>query len=279
VPPQQRGLVSGLLGVCTPVASVCGTYLVKAFAGSLLAMFLVPCALGGVFIVLFAAVLNDRRRTATPPAREERPSWSLRALLASFYVSPRQHPDFAWAFLSRFMFVMAYAFLASYQAFYLLKHLGSREAQVPGQIFLATLVTSGVVVAASLAGGRLSDALKRRKVFVVGASTIYAAAMCLVALAGSFSAFLLAAGLGGLGFGTYVAVDLALVTEVIPSRTDAAKNLGVFNVANALPFAVAPALAPLILGLTHGSYSALYAVAGACALGAAAAITRVRGVR
>jgi MFS family permease len=278
VPPQQRGLVSGLLGICTPVASVCGTYLVKAFAGSLLAMFLVPCALGGVFIVLFAVVLNDRR-TVTPRPGGHGSGWSLRTLLATFYVSPRQHPDFAWAFLSRFMFVMAYAFLASYQAFYLLKHLGSSEAQVPGQIFLATLVTSGVVVAASLTGGRLSDALGRRKIFVLSASAVYAIAMCAVALAGSFGVFLVAAALGGLGFGIYVAVDLALVTEVIPSHRDAAKDLGVFNVANALPFAVAPALAPLILRLTHGSYPALYAVAGVCALGAAAAISRVRGVR
>jgi hypothetical protein len=41
-----------------------------------------------------------------------------------------------------------------------------------------------------------------------------------------------------------------------------AKDLGVLNIAGALPFAVAPALAPLILAVGGGSYSALYAVAG-----------------
>ena len=53
--------------------------------------------------------------------------------------------------------------------------------------------------------------------------------------------------IAGLGFGVYVAVDLALVADVLPSSASTAKDLGVFNMAGALPFSVAPALAPLIL--------------------------------
>ena len=47
--------------------------------------------------------------------------------------------------------------------------------------------------------------------------------------------------IGGLGFGMYVAVDLALVADVLPNK-DNAKDLGVFNIASALPFSIAPAL-------------------------------------
>src|SRR5579862_7526178 len=53
VPAAQRGLVAGVLGVCTPIASVSGTFLVKLFTGSQLIMFGAPCAIGGVFILLF----------------------------------------------------------------------------------------------------------------------------------------------------------------------------------------------------------------------------------
>ena len=42
VPVGQRGLAAGVLGVCVPIASVAGTFLVKLFTGNLLAMFLVP---------------------------------------------------------------------------------------------------------------------------------------------------------------------------------------------------------------------------------------------
>src|SRR5207253_128091 len=88
VPEAQRGMVSGVLGVCTPVGSVIGTFLVKLFTGNLLVMFLAPCAVGGFFILLFAVVLDDRRLAVAA-----RPSWSLREFAATFYVDPRKSPD------------------------------------------------------------------------------------------------------------------------------------------------------------------------------------------
>jgi MFS family permease len=276
VPSGQRGQVSGVLGVCLPVASVCGTFLVKLFTGSLLAMFMGPCAIGGLFILLFAVTLNDRRL-----ANAEKPAWSVREFASTFYVNPRKNPDFSWAFASRFMFVMAYAFLATYQAYYLLDKIGSAEADVPQQIFLGTLAQSTVIVAASLVGGRVSDRTGRRKIFVLTASIVYGLALFVVAIASNFSGFLVGMAIGGLGFGVYVAVDLALVVDVLPGKDNAAKDLGVFNIAGALPFSIAPAIAPAILaiGSGSGSYGMLYAVAGLCAITGAFAILPVKRVR
>jgi MFS family permease len=230
VPQVQRGLVSGFLGVCVPIASVSGTFLVQLFTGNRPAMFLAPCAIGGFFILLFAARLNDRRL-----ARADRPAWSLREFASTFYVNPRRSPDFAWAFTSRFLFVLAYAFLVTYQVYYLLEKVGSAEAEVPRQIFLGTLVQSVVVVAASLVGGRLSDRTGRRKVFVLTAAVVYGLAMFVLAIAGSFDGFLVGMAIGGLGFGVYTAVDLSLVVDVLPDKDNAAKDLGVLNIAGALP--------------------------------------------
>jgi MFS family permease len=273
VPPAQRGLVAGALGICVPVASVGGTFLVQLFTGNRLAMFLAPCAIGGFFILLFAARLDDRRL-----ARADRPAWSLRELASTFYVNPRRNPDFAWAFASRFLFVLAYAFLATYQAYYLLDRIGSAEADVPRQIFLGTLAQSVVVVAASLVGGRLSDRTGRRKPFVLAAAVVYGLAMFVIAVASSFDGFLVGMAVGGLGFGVYVAVDLALAVDVLPDKDNVAKDLGVFNIAGALPFSVGPAVAPAILAI-GGGYGVLYAVAGVCAIMAAVAILPVRRVR
>ena len=152
VSAAQRGVVSGVLGVCLPAASVAATYLVQAFDQTDLTMFLAPCAVGALFVVLFTAKLHDRR---LDPARK--PAWSPRELLGSFYVNPRTSPDFAWAFVSRFMFVMAYAFLVTYQAYYLLDHIGIDEGDVPHQIYIGTLVQSAVLAITSPVAGRLSD--------------------------------------------------------------------------------------------------------------------------
>jgi MFS family permease len=273
VPTSQRGLVSGVLGTCLPIASVSGTFLVQLFTGSQLAMFMAPCAIGGLFVLLFAVTLKDRRL-----AEADKVPWSWREFAGTFYVNPRKNPDFGWAFASRFLFVLAYAFLIVYQAYYLLDEIGSAEADVPQQIFLGTLAQSVVVVAASLIGGRLSDRTGRRKVFVVTASIVYGLAMFVVAVASNFNGFLVGVALSGLGFGLYVAVDLALVTDVLSDK-DRAKDLGVFNIANALPFSVAPSIAPVILAIGNGSYGVLYAVAGGCAILAAAAILPVTRVR
>jgi len=110
---------------------------------------------------------------------------------------------------------------------------------------------------------------------------VYGLALFVVAIASDFSGFLVGMAISGLGFGVYAAVDLALVVDVLPDKRDAAKDLGVFNIAGALPFSVAPAIAPAILAIGHGggSYSVLYTVAGLCAIIGAAAILPVRRVR
>jgi MFS family permease len=274
VPTAQRGLVSGVLGVCLPIASVSGTFLVQLFTGNQLAMFLVPCAIGGFFVLLFAVTLKDRRL-----AKADKPAWSLREFASTFYVNPRTSQDFAWAFTSRFLFVLAYAFLVTYQAYYLLDKIGSAEAEVPRQIFLGTLIQSTFIVIASVISGRLSDRTGRRKIFVLTAAIVYGLAMFAIAIASDFDAFLVGMAIGGLGFGMYMAVDLALVADVLPKKASAAKDLGVLNIAAALPFSIAPALAPAILAVGRGSYGVLYSVAGVCAILGAVAIVPVKRVR
>jgi MFS family permease len=103
--------------------------------------------------------------------------------------------------------------------------------------------------------------------------------MFVVAIASTFNGFLVGMAIGGLGFGLYTAVDLALVADVLPAEDKVAKDLGVLNIAGALPFSIAPASAPVILAIASGSYGALYAVAGICAIIGAVAVLRVRGVR
>jgi len=172
----------------------------------------------------------------SPAAKSDKPKWSLREFASTFYVNPRKDPDFSWAFASRFMFVLAYAFLATYQAYYLLDKIRTAKADVPQQIFLGTLVQAVVVVAASVIGGKLSDRTGRRKIFVLTASIVYGVALFVVAIASNFSGFLVGMAISGLGFGVYAAVDLALVVDVLRDKRNAAKDLGVFNIAGLFPF-------------------------------------------
>lgn len=274
VPADQRGFVSGLVGTCLPIGAVSATFLVNLFTGDELLMLLVPSAIGGILVVLFAATLHDRRLATT-----DRPVWSLREFAGTFYVDLRRSPNFGWAFAGRFLFMLAYAFLVTYQAYYLLQQVGSAEADVPTQIFLGTLVQAVLLMAASLVAGHLTDRTGRRKLFVFSASVVYGLALFVVAVATSFNGYIVGMAISGLGFGMYVAVDLALVLDVLPDKDSAAKDLGVLNMASAIPFSLAPAIAPAVLAAGSGSYGALYAAAGLCAVIGAVAILPIRGIR
>jgi MFS family permease len=96
VPQEQRGLVSGVLGMSQAVGVIVGTFLVQALASSVLGMFVLPALLALVSVLLFAVLLPDRRLDPKLPLA----SYRLGEFLGSFWVNPRRYPDFGWAWLS-----------------------------------------------------------------------------------------------------------------------------------------------------------------------------------
>lgn len=275
IPSAQRGTVAGVMGICLPLGQVSGTFLVQSVAASTLLMFMVPASICIVLVLVFALSLRDRHL-----APGTAPPFGWRDAVAIYWVSPRQYPDFGWTWLSRLLLVLGTAFLNTYQPFYLIDKLGQTAEQIPTLIFQGILVQTVAIIAVSVLGGRLSDAIGRRKIFVVIGGIVYAMGLWVIAAAPDYPTFLLGMTITGIGHGIYFAVDLALVTDVLPNRwRDAAKDLGIFNVANALPQAIAPAVAPLILATSGGNYSWLFAIAGSIALLASITILPVKSVR
>ena len=84
----------------------------------------------------------------------------------------------------------------------------------------------------------------------------------------------------GAAFGIYMGVDLALVLAVLPRPEDCAKDLGVFNIANAMPQSLAPLLGAALLAVGAGAnYNLMYLTAAALTFLGALAIIPVRKVR
>jgi hypothetical protein len=97
-------------------------------------------------------------------------------------------------------------------------------------------------------------------------------------LSPTFTAVEIYAAFAGLAFGTYLSVDAALVTLVLPRSEDAARDLGVLNIANAGPQVLAPLFAALIIGHL-GGYRVLFILGGCCGIAGAIAVLPVRSVR
>jgi MFS family permease len=283
VPHQQRGKVSGILGMGLPVGAVGGAGLAQAFAAHPLWMFLAPAMVLAVGVAVLVTRYQDRTLDAAHAARL--PRYGLREFLASFWVNPMRHRDFAWTWLSRFLVFMGVATLVTFQSVYLVEHLGFSFTAVPLLVALATSVHYLFVFAASPVAGWLSDRMDRRKIFVGIAALFYAVGLGVIASADSLTVFLIGMAVTGVGEGAYSAVDLALVTDVLPHPDDAGKEMGVFALANTLPPAIAPAIAPVLLAIPFlargegGNFVALFAVAALLAVLGALAIIPVRAGR
>jgi MFS family permease len=99
----------------------------------------------------------------------------------------------------------------------------------------------------------------------------------LLAVAPTWPVAMVAAAVLGGGYGIYLAVDAALITQVLPTATGRAKDLGIINIANSAPQVLAPALAgPIVTNL--GGYPVLYGLTALVTLLGGVLIHRVRSV-
>ncbi|MBN6035509.1 MFS transporter [Amycolatopsis sp. 195334CR] len=271
VPVGQRAQIGGFIGISQMFGTVLGAVLVTVLVTSLPGGYL-ACAL----VVLAGAAAFVLRTPDTVLPAAWRPAGSLRELPRRMWISPRRHPDFARAWSCHFLIGLGNALGTLYLLFFLKDAVGHPDPDT-GLLVLMGLYGVALIVGA-LGAGVLSDRSGRRKPYVVGASSAMALAALLLAFSPTWGAALAAAPLLGVGFGTYWAVAMAILTQVLPAAQDRAKDLGVVNIANALPQVVAPLLATAILaGL--GGYPGLFTASAVATLLAGAGVTRIRSVR
>jgi MFS family permease len=254
VPTRQRGVVGGWLAIAQTMGIVAGSGIAAA-TGSISVGFLTTA---GILVVTSLPYVLDSRDLALDP--KDREPFELGRFVRSFWISPKTYPDFAWAWGTRFLMNLGNALLLLYLLYYLKEavHLTDKEAE--DGVFLLTGVYAVVSIVTAVVGGIWSDRLGRRKIFVIWSGLIAAGALLLIAFVTTWAGAVVGAVILGIGFGIYTAVDFAMITEVLPSADDRAKDLGVINIANALPQVLAPAVAAGVLGLGLG-YSTLYVVA------------------
>jgi MFS family permease len=270
VPVDQRAQVGGFIGISQMLGTVLGalivTVLITKLAGGYVAC-AVLVVLGGLVFVLFT---KDARLPAS-----FRPSGPLTSGLRNLWISPRRFPDFAWGWATHFLINLGNALGTLYLLYFLSDAAHYPDPQT-GLLILMALYGLALVVGAVVCG-ITSDRSGRRRSYVVGSSAIMALAAVLLVIWPTWTAALVAAPLLGVGFGTYWAVALAILTQVLPTAADRAKDLGVINVANSLPQVVGPAVAGVVLAATH-SYPILFALSAVATLGGAVTVLRIRSV-
>ena len=272
VPLSQRATVSALGGMAPLVGGLIGQIIVGQVVTQPPLAFLVLGQVSLIILLLFCLRVRDQSVPASPiPFR-------LVDMPRSLWLSPRRYPDFALTWLARCLIFLASTTVVNYMYYYLQDKVRLPQTHaIPVaqgvQIFYTLYVLSLLV--ASLIMGRLSDRLQRRKPFVIGASGLMAIGMALFACFPSWQMVLVATVILGLGFGTYLSVDLALASQLLPEAKQHGKDIGLINTAIFLPMLIAPLLAGVTLGHEHG-YTVLF---GLIALGTVLAAGLILPIR
>ncbi|MEU8617294.1 MFS transporter [Streptomyces sp. NPDC048623] len=271
IPPARRGTASALVGLGLPIGGTLGVLIASATAGTPRTGYLALGAIVAVAAVLLTALGREPRREPLPPV-------PFRQQVARFLSALSTH-DFRWAFIGRALLVLGYFSVTGYQLYILSDHIKLPAGLTPpAAIAILTPVSMAAMAVSTVIGGVLSDRWNRRKVFIGVSAALSGLVMAIPVISPTWTGMLAFSALNGLAFGCFMAVDTALVTLVLPRSEDAARDMGVLNIASAGPQILAPFVASLVIAHL-GGYTGLFLAGGALSLLGALAILPVRTVR
>lgn len=281
LPESQRGKVAGLTGFATQIAPVFGVVIAGGLAGDPILLFLVPGAVGVLFVLLFVFFTKE----ADTRGMDLGPRLSIGTLFGKYVYNPRKYPDFSWVWASRFLFYFGLTLNTTFTAFFFASRLGVSVAEVAP--IIATLGLFGILATTlgAIGGGFLSDKLRRRRTFVLFGALIFSTGAVVMAIAPDITLLYVGSLLTSVGIGTFAAVDQALILDVLPEKdTGAGRFMGIIGFAVSIPQALAPFVAPVFLAIGVGvagdkNYALLYFVAAAFTVLAGLVVLRVRSVR
>ena len=269
VPEGQRGQAAGLKGMLDILAFVVGRMVAGQLVGrsaqwgtaAILAAVSVPAVL--FIIALLVAALFARE---SPDAAQAAPQRTLRQAMAStFSVDFRAHPAFGWWFANRLLFWAAFIVLNTFLLFFVMDVVSMPEAQAQRFVGQLSTLIGGALIVVALPSGWLADRVGRKPLLI--ASGLVAALGTLLLLLARETLLLTIAGvIVGLGVGTFISANWALVTDIVP-REEAARYLGIANIATAGGSGLARFLGGALidtLNATQGptvGYLTMYAVA------------------
>ena len=275
VPVRQRATVAGWVGMPQALGLVIGAGLVAFVFTHLTSGYLMLAVALVVFTLPFVLFTPDH-----PLDPEHRAPLSMRQLLSAYWVNPREYPDFGWAWITRFLASLAIAMGTLYLLYFLRDKIHYARL-FPGQtatdgLFILIAIYAAFVLITAVIGGIVSDRLGKRKMLVTISGALMGVAALLLTFVETWDAALVAAVLFGAGFGAYLAVDQALITQVLPAARDRAKDLGIINIAIVGPAALGSALSAVLV--TIGGYPTMFAATAVVAAIGSVLVWKIKSV-
>jgi Na+/melibiose symporter-like transporter len=270
IPRKQVGLASALVGLFQILGNV-GGFAIGAIAITTKQFELGLIALGVVEVATMLGVFFGVREGTTPKARNGR-SW--RSIAAEAWgTDVLRERSFLWLVASRLAILMAGGVLVNLAVFYLRRAQGLTQEQTGTAYLVMVGLVAIATVIAVVPSARISDRIGRKKV-IYASCALGAVGLGIVALAPSLPIVYAGVALYGLSAGIFLAVDWALMTDIIP-KASSGRYMGMSNVATASAGVLAVALGGTLMDIVggpselgSGPRAALVFAVALCGLGA-----------
>jgi MFS family permease len=248
VPAPQVGLASALVGMMQILGNVAG-FAIGGIAVATNQFALGLVALGILELVTMLSVVVRVREGGLVKARSGR-SW--RSIAAEAWGTDiLRERSFLWLVASRLTILMAGGALTQLALFYLARTLGMNQQEAgTAFVIMVGLVAIGTVIAV-VPAARASDRIGRKKV-IWASCAVGGVGLALVAIAPGFPVALVGAVLYGLSAGIFLAVDWALMTDIIP-KASSGRYMGLSNVATASAGVLAVAIGGTLMDFVGGA--------------------------
>ncbi|XP_064631970.1 uncharacterized protein LOC135490624 [Lineus longissimus] len=282
--PAQRGLNSGVMGAMILFGNISGAALGLFFMDLGVPTLYAVIVTIGVICVLITVFFTHEE-----PAKDTHDPCSAKELFFGFWEPLKEH-DFRWVFLTRFLMQQGLSTTIGFMEFWLSDMVPLPNCWTPAR-GVAMLLLPLLLMAAlsSIICGLLSDRIGRRKPLVLVSALVMCAASAVLAFLRGGSAFYIALAMTfffGAGFGSYQAVDFALVMDVLPEEKEKGKDIAVWHQALVLPQALATPIGGILLDLFERvnceiglGYIMVFLVTSVYFLLSGLFVLKIRGVR
>jgi len=274
-PAKVRGTMSAFFGGGATIGYPLGALIGAAFITSTTPGYTLAAILMAV-AGLLTLLVWPRERSAQDVAPV---AGGFKDLLVSFRPpSPRGAGDFYKAFVGRLFMLISYQMIAAYQLYIVQNYVGQSTVESAATISTMSIITLVVGLVASLGSGPISDRIGRRKVPAVVASGLFALGVAMPWIFPTTTGMFLYAAIAGFGYGVFGSVDQAINVDVLPSKEEAGKDLGILNLATTLGQTIGPIITSTV-AVSTGSYGLIFPISIVMAAVGAFSITRISAIR
>jgi MFS family permease len=242
VPARQVGLASGLMGLMILLGTGGGAILVAgatAFGNPRAAVFVIM-AVELVTMLLTVTRVRDGR----PGIPRNGRSWG-RIALEAWGTDILRERSFIWLLGSRLFLLMATSTLIAMSFFFMQDTFALKRQEAVNLTAVAGILVIVFGAIATLPSGRLSQRFGRKRMIFLAAAIGFIG-MAGIAMSQSPTQALVFVVLVGIGGGIFLAVDWALMTDIIP-KAESGRYMGISNVVTGASGALAAAIGFVIL--------------------------------